>query len=204
MGAGGDQEAEPSSGADTSAADFADAYRLLAPQVRGYARRQLPADQVEDVVAETFVVVWRRWADVPTAPEDLRPWVFGVARNKILHAHEQRGRAVASLGRVAAQEHTRTGHRDPAEALASDDRTRRLLALLPPAEAMALTVWAALTPTEAAQVLGCSPTALTSRLSRARTRLAAVLQAEATQAGATSTGAMHDGTTTLDGRGDDD
>ncbi len=191
MGAGGDQEAVPSSAADPSAADFADAYRLLAPQIRGYVRRQLPPDQVDDVVAETFVVVWRRWSDVPAAPAELRPWVFGVARNKILHAHEQRGRAIASLVRVAAQEHTRTGDRDPADVLASDDRTRRLLALLPPAEAeaMALTVWAALTPTEAAQVLGCSLTALTSRLARARARLAA---------------ALRDGTTTFDGRGDDD
>ncbi|MBD3779949.1 MAG: sigma-70 region 4 domain-containing protein, partial [Micrococcales bacterium] len=51
---------------------------------------------------------------------------------------------------------------------------------LPPAEgeAMALTVWAGLTPTEAAEVLGCSVTALTSRLSRARARLGAVLAAD--------------------------
>jgi RNA polymerase sigma-70 factor (ECF subfamily) len=177
VGAGGDQDDVPSAVADVAAAEFADAYRLLAPQVRGYVRRQVPADQVDDVVAETFVVVWRRWADVPTAPEELRPWVFGVARNKILHAHEQRGRAVASLVKVAGHEQTRAGHGDPAERLASDDRTRRLLALLPPAEAeaMALTVWAALTPTEAAHVLGCSVTALTSRLSRARARLAEAL-----------------------------
>jgi RNA polymerase sigma-70 factor, ECF subfamily len=178
VGAGGDEGGEPPAGADGAAAAFAHAYRLLAPQVRGFVRRQVPPDQVDDVVAETFVVVWRRWSDVPAALEELRPWVFGVARNKILRAHEQRGRAATSLVRVATLEHTRAGDRDPAEAHASDDRTRRLLALLPPAEAeaMALTVWAALTPTEAAQVLGCSVTALTSRLSRARTRLAAVLR----------------------------
>ncbi|HEY0187787.1 MAG TPA: sigma-70 family RNA polymerase sigma factor [Cellulomonas sp.] len=181
MGTGGDRGGAPPTAAERAAAAFADAYRLLAPQVRGYVRRQLPADQVDDVVSETFVVVWRRWADAPAGPDELRPWVFGVARHKILHAHEQRGRAAGSLVRAAGLAQTRAGEPDPAEDLASHDRTRRLLALLPraEAEAMALTVWAALTPAEAARVLGCSQTALTSRLSRARARLATALRAGA-------------------------
>jgi RNA polymerase sigma-70 factor (ECF subfamily) len=169
-------------GPDPAAAAFADAYRLLAPQVRGYARRQVPDDQAEDVVAETFLVLWRRWADVTGAPDHLRAWVFGVARNTILRAHEQRGRLQRSVASVAAAEPTRPTEDDPADRLAGDDRARQLLALLPPAEgeAMALTVWSGLTPSEAAEVLGCSLTALTSRLSRARARLAAELATSAT------------------------
>jgi RNA polymerase sigma-70 factor (ECF subfamily) len=169
-------------GPDPAAAAFAHAYRLLAPQVRGYARRQVPDDQAEDVVAETFLVLWRRWADVAGSPDQLRAWVFGVARNKILRAHEQRGRLQRSVASVAAAEPTRPTEADPADRLAGDDRARQLLALLPPAEgeAMALTVWSGLTPGEAAEVLGCSLTALTSRLSRARARLAAELATSAT------------------------
>lgn len=169
-------------GAGGDAALFAEAYRVLAPQVRGWARRQVPDDQAEDVVAETFLVLWRRWADAPHGPEQLRPWVFGVARNKVLRAHEQRGRALRSVASVAAAEPARPPAPDPADRLAGDDRARRLLALLPPAEgeAMSLTVWAGLTPSEAAEVLGCSLTALTSRLSRARTRLAAALDGSTT------------------------
>jgi RNA polymerase sigma-70 factor (ECF subfamily) len=164
-----------------AAAAFADAYRLLAPQVRGYARRQVPDDLAEDVVAETFLVLWRRWSDAP-AGTDLRPWVFGVARNKILRVREQQHRALRSVAHVAAAEPARPHVADPADDVAAADRARRLLAQLPPAEgeAMALTVWAGLAPAEAAQVLGCSVTALTSRLSRARTRLAAVLGAQGT------------------------
>ncbi|MEN1975448.1 RNA polymerase sigma factor [Cellulomonas sp. P4] len=181
MGTGGDEGAGPADAAgDDDAAAFAAAYRVLAPQVRGYARRQVPDGLAEDVVSETFLVVWRRWREAPRDPEQLRPWVFGVARHKILHVREQHGRGLATLSRVAALEPTRPAPGDPADALAAADRARRLLAALPPAEgeAMALTVWAGLTPTEAAEVLGCSVTALTSRLSRARARLGAVLAAD--------------------------
>lgn len=177
MGERGDEEAGAAPAERDDAARFAAAYRLLAPQVRGYARRQVPDDQAEDVVAETFLVVWRRWSDLPVGPEQLRPWVFGVARNKILRVREQHGRVRRSVASVVAAGPGRPAEPDPADRLAGDDRARRLLALLPPAEseAMSLTVWAGLTPSEAAEVLGCSLTALTSRLSRARTRLAAAL-----------------------------
>lgn len=182
MGERGDERAGAAAAAGGDAARFAAAYRVLAPQVRGYARRQVPDDQAEDVVAETFLVVWRRWADIPGGPEQLRAWVFGVARNKILRVREQHGRVLRSVASVVAAEPARPAAPDPADRLAGDDRARRLLALLPPAEseAMALTVWAGLTPSEAAEALGVSLTALTSRLSRARTRLAAALDASTT------------------------
>jgi len=190
VGAGGGEGADGAPAGDGDAEAFAAAYRLLAPQVRGFARRQVPDDLAEDVVAETFLVLWRRWADAPAADDQLRPWVFGVARNKIKHVHEQRGRQLRTVAGVAAAEPTRAPVADPSDRLAGDDLARRLLAQLPPAEgeAMSLTVWAGLTPSEAAEVLGCSLTALTSRLSRARARLAAALDG-------TTHGTTPDGTT---------
>jgi RNA polymerase sigma-70 factor (ECF subfamily) len=207
VGAGGDegQERAPAEHGDAEA--FAAAYRLLAPQVRGYARRQVPDDLAEDVVAETFLVLWRRWADAPRAGDELRPWVFGVARNKIKHVHEQRSRQLRTVVGVAAAEPTRAPVADPSDRLAGDDLARWLLAQLPPAEgeAMSLTVWAGLTPSEAAEVLGCSLTALTSRLSRARARLAAALDGSAADGtpldGTTHDGTTHDGTTHTSGPG---
>lgn len=175
MAAGGDAgDPDPAAGA---VAAFGDLYRELVPGLRGFVRRQVPDDQVEDVVSETFLVVWRRWSDLP-APAEVRPWVYGVARNKIRHAHSQRERTAHGVELVSsdAVQHAP----DPAEGLAADDRARRLVAQLPEAEAdaMTLTIWGGLTPTEAAGVLGCSVTAVTSRLSRARARLAAVIAAE--------------------------
>ena len=200
MGAGGDEGADGALAGDGGAEAFAAAYRLLAPQVRGFARRQVPDDLAEDVVAETFLVLWRRWADAPRTADQLRPWVFGVARNKVKHVHEQRSRQLRTVVGVAAAEPTRAPVADPSDRLAGDDLARWLLAQLPPAEgeAMSLTVWAGLTPSEAAEVLGCSLTALTSRLSRARARLAVALDGRTpdgrTPDGTTPGGSTHDGT----------
>jgi len=175
VAAGGD-EGEPGATADAVAA-FGELYRELAPSMRGFLRRQLPDEQVDDVLSEVFLVVWRRWTDLPE-PDRIRAWVYGVARNKIRHAHSERGRTAHGLELAATEpiEHAP----DHADRLAADDRARRLVALFPEAEADAMTliIWGGLTPTEAARELGCSVTAVTSRLSRARTRLAAALAAE--------------------------
>ncbi|MEV7972624.1 sigma-70 family RNA polymerase sigma factor [Cellulomonas sp. NPDC089187] len=175
MAAGG-EGGEPAATVDAVAA-FGDLYRSLVPHLRGFIRRQVPHEQVDDVLSETFLVVWRRWNDLPE-PERIRPWVYGVARNRIRKAHDDRGRTALGVDLVAADAYAHEP--DPADQLAADDRARRLVALLPEAEAdaMTLTVWGGLTPTEAARELGCSVTALTSRLSRARTRLAGHLALE--------------------------
>jgi DNA-directed RNA polymerase specialized sigma24 family protein len=45
-------------------------------------------DDVPDIVAEVFVVAWRRRHVIPEPPED-RLWLYGVAR-RVLHDHERR------------------------------------------------------------------------------------------------------------------
>src|SRR3954454_9333069 len=50
--------------------------------VRAYAWRRDPSN-ADDVVAETFLVAWRRLDDVPA---DALPWLIGVARNVRLNA----------------------------------------------------------------------------------------------------------------------
>ena len=48
--------------------------------VRTYARRRAPEALVDDVVAETFLVAWRR---IDELPDDVRPWLLGVARKTL-------------------------------------------------------------------------------------------------------------------------
>lgn len=48
-----------------------------APAVVRYARRRVLDADVDEVVAETFLVAWRRIDDVPAYP---LPWLLGVAR----------------------------------------------------------------------------------------------------------------------------
>jgi hypothetical protein len=50
------------------------------PAVRAYARRRVPSEVVDDVVSETFLVVWRR---LDAVPEPALPWVLAVARNVV-------------------------------------------------------------------------------------------------------------------------
>lgn len=50
--------------------------------IAGYVLRRVAAHEADDVIAQVFTVVWRRFSEVPAPPGD-RPWLFGVARNTI-------------------------------------------------------------------------------------------------------------------------
>jgi RNA polymerase sigma-70 factor, ECF subfamily len=52
-------------------------YAKYAPAVKAYALRRTEISIVDDVVAEVFVVCWRRFEEVPVDP---LPWLLGVAR----------------------------------------------------------------------------------------------------------------------------
>src|SRR5262245_16040566 len=66
--------------------------------VRAYAARRCAPDAVDDVVAETFAIAWRRIRDVPADAE--LPWLLGVARRVLANAHradDRRGRLTDRL-----------------------------------------------------------------------------------------------------------
>jgi RNA polymerase sigma-70 factor (ECF subfamily) len=58
--------------------------------IYAYVLRRTTAghDEVPDIVAEVFVVAWRRRYVIPEPPED-RLWLYGVAR-RVLRDHERR------------------------------------------------------------------------------------------------------------------
>ena len=49
-------------------------------EVRSYCLRRLPVADANDAVSEVFLVVWRRRH---TAPDDVKPWLFAIARNVV-------------------------------------------------------------------------------------------------------------------------
>ncbi len=61
---------------ETREAQFNRLYELHLEAVRAYAWRRAPG-LADDVVAETFLVAWRRLDDVPA--DDALPWLIGVA-----------------------------------------------------------------------------------------------------------------------------
>lgn len=131
-------------------------------------RRTASADDAADVVAETFLVAWRRLDDAPTCEVHL--WLYGVARR--LLANHRRG----ELRRTQLSEALRRdlAAHDPVPARSGEldelaaafrslsDRDRELLAL---------DAWEQLDAGEIAAVMGCSRNAARIRLHRARQRL---------------------------------
>ena len=67
--------------------------------VAAYANRRASAVDADDIVAETFLVAWRRLHDVP---DHAKPWLFGVARRVLANQRRAAGRRDALYERAAA------------------------------------------------------------------------------------------------------
>jgi RNA polymerase sigma factor (sigma-70 family) len=146
-------------------------YREHADAVLRYALRRTRADAAGDVLAETFLVAWRRLDRVPAEP---RPWLLAVARRVLANQRRGEARRASLVSRIAAE----SREREPVPAESGDvgSAIRRLPAR--DREALMLVYWDGLAPGEAARVLGCSARAFRSRLHRARRRLGRLLGAD--------------------------
>ncbi len=146
---------------------FDELYRELAPRVAGYCRRRTDPEEAREVLAETFVIAWRKLESVPRdAP---LPWLLATARRVL--ANRRRGRRVTTPlpeSRVPDHADDVVGMLDLKRAfarLSSEDR-----------DTVALIAWDGLTVAEAAVVAGCTAGTFSVRLHRARKRLAALLE----------------------------
>jgi RNA polymerase sigma-70 factor (ECF subfamily) len=154
--------------------DFEALYALHAGAVRGYAMRRCDAETADDVVADVFLVAWRRRAELPEEP---LPWLLGTARHVLANHARGQSRRVRLRDRLAAEPTTvaAPAHADGSDsaqvsaALASlSERDRELLLLM---------AWEGLELQQAAEVLGVRPNTLAVRFHRARRRLSAALEA---------------------------
>ena len=154
---------------------FSELYRSMYTELRTYLLRRVDVDLVDDVIAETFLVVWRRWPDLPADRSGRRGWIYGILRNKIMQATDSLNRQLRLTRRASSLlDSEATLDPDDLEAL---QEAHRLLALLPPGErdALSLMVIAGLTSAETATALGCSVSSVTTRVARARKRLLTIL-----------------------------
>jgi len=150
---------------------FARVYAEEFDAVLGYAlRRTDRPEDAADVVSEVFLTAWRRIGDVPSGRET-RLWLYGVAR-RVLANHRRGGRRREALGERLRSE-LATAVPDHAPRVAAEQTLQSALATLAPGdrEVLLLAAWEELEPREIATVLGISPVAARSRLSRARARL---------------------------------
>ncbi|WP_448062785.1 RNA polymerase sigma factor [Cellulomonas hominis] len=155
----------------SDAESFTACFRSTYLDVHTFVLRVAGADLVDDIVAETFASVWARWASIPGDSDGRRAWVFGVARNKIREAQRSMTRRRRLVVRLAVLGSTSAPV--PQESVLALDRARAILGELPvdQRDAVCLTVLAGLSCAEAADVLGCSVSAVTSRVTRARVRM---------------------------------
>lgn len=164
---------------DAAETQFARLYAEYGRDVLAYAlpRAGGPEDAA-DVVAETFLVAWRRARDVPTGPE-ARLWLFGVARRVVANQRRSESR------RTRLGERLRTELRAAVPTQpAPDAEDRGVLSALrrlgdDDRELLLLAGWEGLKSPQIAQVLGISSVAARTRLHRARRRLRSELAEEA-------------------------
>src|SRR5918912_209779 len=70
---------------------FEEIYERHREDVTLYVRRRVAADAVEDLVAETFLVCWRKLDEVPRNP---LPWLYSVARKQLANHYRATARDV--------------------------------------------------------------------------------------------------------------
>lgn len=150
---------------------FEGLWREHAGAVMRYARRRVTDSEVDEVVAETFLVAWRRLDDVPPFP---LPWLLGVARGVALNLRRGSRRRDALHARLLENP---TAWRQGSLAAEHLDRVAVALRGLRDVdrEVLSLVAWDGLTYEQAAEALGCSRRAFGVRLHRARRRLRSAL-----------------------------
>jgi RNA polymerase sigma-70 factor (ECF subfamily) len=167
-------------------ARFEALYHRHAGAVKRYVLRRSDAQSADDVVADVFVVCWRRLTDVP---DDPLPWLLAVARH-VLANRRRRDARQGALARALRFERPPIASR-PDDMPPGTDVWRALAALSEgDRELLLLVAWEGLSTARAARVLGVRANTCSARLSRARRRFARALSAEKQRAGSTGTEVM--------------
>lgn len=136
-----------------------------------------------DVVAETFLVLWRKLDQVPQGRE--LPWLYGVARRVLANHRRGERRQDQLVGKLGEEIVTAAQDVDPDRETAREEIQAVLAAVARMSatdqEVLRLVAWEGLSREEVATTLGCSRATARVRLHRARTRLRRELQRQATE-----------------------
>ena len=150
---------------------FASTYPTLARYAR---HRGLSGVDVDDLVAGTYEVAWRRLDIVPNGDGTL-PWLLAVERNLLRNHLRRQRREHAVMERLGPPRDEGSGIQT-----VSWQDIRRALDRLSEAdrELVLLVAWDGLSPAQAALALGLTSGAARTRLHRARGRMAQLLDIE--------------------------
>lgn len=132
-----------------------------------YLRRRCAVDDVDDLLNDTLLTVWRRLDDLPAGSP--LPWCYGVARRCLANHRRAVGRRLRLSERM-------TGATRPPTYPWTSSLDAALQAALEglsevDGEIIRLWAWEQLEPRQIALVLDMTPNAVSVRLGRIRTRL---------------------------------
>ena len=154
-----------------------DAFEALfsthATAVHRYAQRRVAPSDVEDVVADVFVIAWRKFDEIPSGFE--QPWLFRTTWNVIANRH----RKFVELPFDSLPDSPDGG--DIADTVIGDLMLQRAWLTLSARdrEVLRLVAWEGLNGSELASALGISVSGAGVALSRARERFTAACAATA-------------------------
>lgn len=152
---------------------FEATFRATYPLVFAYAlRRSLDRESAEEVVAETYLIAWRRFDVIPE--EQPLPWLLGTARRvrSNQRRHEARRPPSGRDAKIGVADARDTQTPIP-EAIAEREAFVAAFAALRERdrEVLTLIAWDGLRVREAAAVMDCTSAVFSIRLHRARQRL---------------------------------
>ena len=153
---------------------FQTMYRTHRDAIWSYCVRRVHRDDVEDAVADVFIVAWKKHDRAPTG-EEMLPWLYGVARNVVRNTN----RSAVRRDRLSSR--MRSLGSDTAEAsdvqVVRNLEDERLLAAVShldddDQELLRLRTWEELSINQIASAVGKSPRSVESKLGRIRKKLA--------------------------------
>ncbi|CAM3161412.1 ECF RNA polymerase sigma factor SigL [Arthrobacter ulcerisalmonis] len=159
-------------GTEIRTARVENATREHAPALLAYfARRVDQPHDAADLLAETLLVLWRRASALPVEDTEVRPWMFGIGRNVLMHYRRRalRQRAISDKLRSILSATPRPGFSDTAE----HDALHRAIASLDAVDQdiIGLVHWDGFSLVEVSRIMKMKEGTVRSRYHRARTVL---------------------------------
>ena len=134
-----------------------------------YLRRRASPGDVDDLLDDVLLVLWRRLDDAPA--DGALPWTYGIARRCLANHRRARERRARLLRRVGPDVRGGEGVDWTSDREAGLHRALDRLSALD-REVVRLWAWEQLEPREIAVILDTSPNAVSVRLGRIQRRLA--------------------------------
>jgi RNA polymerase sigma factor (sigma-70 family) len=159
---------------------FAVLFDRYAADIHRYAARRLGAGAADDLVAETFLVAFRRRSGYDTGRSQARPWLYGIAATLIARQRRSEQRLYRALARTGLDPLPEPIADQVVRRVAAQGQQRHLAAALAglsgaEREVLLLLAWGGLSYEEIAEALGVPVGTVRSRLHRARGKVREVL-----------------------------